>query len=125
MIELSHIFTFEAAHFLPSADTDSHNRRIHGHSFKVEVILSGDINPKTGLIINLEEVADICHTHIHTKLDHYLLNDIKGLEHPTLEHISMWIYKELFPKLPLLKEVIIYRETCGQKCRFVGDVISA
>lgn len=120
MIELSQFFTFEAAHFLPSAEDGNENRRLHGHSFRVEIIVAGKPDIRTGLFIHFDALRDICHLHVRDKLDHQFLNDIKGLENPTLENISMWIWDALIPYLECLTTVVIYRDTCSQKCVFRG-----
>jgi 6-pyruvoyltetrahydropterin/6-carboxytetrahydropterin synthase len=119
MIELSQSFTFEAAHFLPSAPDGHHNRRIHGHSFTVDIVVSGQADADTGILIHFETLAELCKTHLHSKLDHQFLNDIQGLEIPTLENLCLWIANTIRPYLPILKEVIIYRPSCGQKCRYI------
>jgi 6-pyruvoyltetrahydropterin/6-carboxytetrahydropterin synthase len=116
MIDLTQSFTFEAAHFLPSAPEGNENRRIHGHSFKVEVTVSGTPYLDTGLLIHFDTFKEICHRLIYQKLDHQFLNDIKGFENPTLENMCIHIFSILKTELPSLSSVTIIRETCGQKC---------
>ncbi|MEM6603973.1 MAG: 6-carboxytetrahydropterin synthase [Pseudomonadota bacterium] len=117
MIELSQFFTFEAAHRLGVDDDKEHNKRIHGHSFKVEIVVAGEPDPETGILIHFEDLEDICIKYAKADLDHYFLNDIEGLSNPTLENICGWIWDRLVPHIPQLSEVILYRESCGQKCR--------
>ena len=123
MIILSQTFTFEAAHFLPSAEEGNHNRRLHGHSFKAEIVVSGRPNPKTGILIHLEEFYDLCNDKLRSVLDHSFLNEIKGLEHPTLENICAWMWDEIEDDLPQVSEVILYRDSCGQKCRYIKEKV--
>jgi 6-pyruvoyltetrahydropterin/6-carboxytetrahydropterin synthase len=52
-------------------------------------------------------------------LDHYLLNDVEGLENPTSEEIAIWIWKRLAPSLPQLYRVTI-EETCTTRCIYYG-----
>ncbi len=118
MIELTQSFTFEAAHFLPSAPEGNENRRIHGHSFKVDVTITGNPDADTGLLIHFDKFKEICHRLIYTKLDHQFLNDIQGFENPTLENMSKAMFHILYPELPYLSAVTIIRETCGQKCTY-------
>jgi 6-pyruvoyltetrahydropterin/6-carboxytetrahydropterin synthase len=57
---------------------------------------------------------------IWEKLDHYCLNEIPGLENPTSEHIAVWIWQRLKPRLPLLSEVVV-AETCTARCVYRGE----
>jgi 6-pyruvoyltetrahydropterin/6-carboxytetrahydropterin synthase len=118
MIELTQSFTFEAAHYLPNAPTDNENRRIHGHSFKVEISVSGNANNQTGLLIHFDTFKEICHRLVRDKIDHRLLNDIKGFENPTLENMCQEMWRLLLPELPFLSAISIIRESCGQKCTY-------
>lgn len=116
MIELTQSFTFEAAHFLPSAPEGNENRRIHGHSFKVEISVSGSENPETGLLIHFNTLKEICVRLVKNKLDHQFLNEIPGFENPTLENMCREIWRLLSDELSNISAVAIIRETCGQKC---------
>jgi 6-pyruvoyltetrahydropterin/6-carboxytetrahydropterin synthase len=112
-------FRFDAAHFLPTVPEGHRYRRLHGHSFHVEVALRGDPDPRTGWIIDLG-VAAVALGRLRERLDHTLLNDIVGLEVPTLERIARWIYEALAPDLPGLARVTIRRESEGESCTFKG-----
>src|SRR6266508_948608 len=81
MIELTQEFGFDAAHYLGAGAPE--NRRLHGHSFYVEVTLRGDPNPATGFLRDLGEVQ-LALDAIRNDLDHQLLNEIEGLGTPTL-----------------------------------------
>lgn len=118
MIELTQSFTFEAAHFLPSAPEGNENRRLHGHSFKVEVTVTGQPDVDTGLLIHFDEFKEICYKNVRNKIDHQLLNEIPGFEVPTLENMCMQIWKMLKSDIPYISAVTLIRETCGQKCVF-------
>ncbi|MGL5768698.1 MAG: 6-pyruvoyl trahydropterin synthase family protein, partial [Plesiomonas shigelloides] len=56
----------------------------------------------------------------YDQLDHYYLNDIEGLENPTSEVLSRWIWDKLKPQLPLLSAVMI-KETCTSGCTYRGE----
>lgn len=116
MIELTQSFTFEAAHFLPSAPEGNENRRIHGHSFKVEVSVAGSPDKETGLLIHFDKLKAICNRLVRDKLDHQFLNDIPGFENPTLENMSQKMFEILKSEIPFISAVTIIRETCGQRC---------
>ncbi len=56
---------------------------------------------------------------IYEQLDHNYLNDIPGLENPTSEQISVWLYQKLKALLPLLSKVVVH-ETCTAGSSFSG-----
>lgn len=99
--------TFEAAHFLPALPEEHKCRRMHGHSFHVEVATA---DAKTA-----EEPL----REIHALLDHRCLNRIQGLENPTSEHLCRWIWDCMSPKITGLEEVVV-AETCTARCIYHG-----
>jgi 6-pyruvoyltetrahydropterin/6-carboxytetrahydropterin synthase len=114
-------FNFEAAHHLPHSFPDGHvNQRLHGHSFRVRVSLQGRPDPKTGLIADLGAVK-ITVDSAKDALDHRYLNEIAGLELPTLETIAIWLWRRIAPDLPALAEIGIYRDSCGEGCEYQGE----
>lgn len=108
-------FHFEAAHHLPSAPPGHPNARMHGHSFRVRVSIDGEPDPATGLVMDLEELAHIL-AEARDELDHRLLNDVPGLEAPTLERIASWLWNRLANKAPGLAEILIARDSCQEGC---------
>lgn len=119
MMRIYKEFTFKAGHFLPSAPAGHPNARLHGHSFLVRVTLEGEPDPETGLIVHFEDFSAKL-SGLADRLDHRLLNDIKGLEAPTLERIAAWIWRELATNLPGLAEVQVSRPTCREGCIYSG-----
>ena len=117
-VRLAKSFTFEAAHFLPTFPEGHKCRRMHGHSFKVEVVVEGDAPEAQGYLIDYGEIKAAIDP-IEKQLDHYVLNEIEGLENPTSEVIAKWIYDRLRAHLPLLSEIIVY-ETCTSRCHYTG-----
>ena len=91
IMELRKTFQFEAAHFLPHLPTLHKCRRLHGHSFKVEVVVEGECDAKLGWVMDYAEIADAFKP-ILEKLDHYHLNEIPGLENPTSENIAVFCW---------------------------------
>ena len=112
-------FFFDAAHFLPYAEEGHPNRRMHGHSFRVVVWLSGRPSPDTGLVRHFEDVEREVMA-VRERLDHHLLNEIAGLELPTLEHIAAWIWKALAGPLPEIARVEVHRASCREGCVYDG-----
>jgi 6-pyruvoyltetrahydropterin/6-carboxytetrahydropterin synthase len=97
----------------------SHNcRRLHGHSFKVEVAVAGPCDAKLGWVMDYAEIGAAFQP-LWEKLDHRYLNEIRGLENPTSENLALWIWERLKPRLPLLTEVVV-AETCNARCIYRG-----
>jgi len=117
MIELSQEFGFDAAHYLGVGAAE--NRRLHGHSFYVEVTLRGAVNPATGILRDLGEI-DTALKEIRATLDHRLLNDIAELGTPTLENISRYIFTRAKAALPEVVRVKLRRPSYGQTCVYEG-----
>ena len=93
-------------------------RRLHGHSFKVEIVLAGECDAKLGWLMDYAEIKAVF-SPIWEKLDHHYLNEIRGLENPTSENIAAWIWQQLKPNLPLLVEVVV-AETCTAQAVYRG-----
>src|SRR5206468_198293 len=88
MIEIVKEFTFEAAHRLAVAVPEGHAyARLHGHSYRVEVHLRGEPDPRTGWVADFAAVEAAIRP-VRNRLDHNYLNDIPGLELPTIETIA-------------------------------------
>ena len=117
-VNLTKSFCFEAAHWLPTFPEGHKCRRLHGHSFHVDVIVTGPVPPEQGYLIDYGIVKEAIEP-IRAQLDHYLLNDVVGLENPTSEMLCKWIYDRLAPKLPLLSAVRV-RETCTCAAEYHG-----
>ncbi len=114
-------FTFEAAHFLPSAPPGHPNSRVHGHSFRVRVTIGGEPDAETGLIFHLEELESALEN-VRDALDHRLLNEVEGLAMPTLERIAVWLWDRLHNRLPGLAEIEIARDSCREGCIYRGPL---
>jgi 6-pyruvoyltetrahydropterin/6-carboxytetrahydropterin synthase len=118
-VEIFKEFTFESAHRLPNVPAGHKCGRLHGHSFKVALHLTGPLDPHTGWIRDFSEIKAIFKP-IYEQLDHNYLNDIPGLENPTSEVIAKWIWEQVKPLLPELSKVRIH-ETCTSGCEYTGD----
>ena len=117
-VELRKTFQFEAAHLLPNLPSAHKCRRLHGHSFKVEIVVAGECDPKLGWLMDYADISEIFKP-LWEQLDHRYLNEIPGLENPTSENITVWIWEHLKPMLPLLSEVAV-AETCTARCVYRG-----
>ncbi|MCB1174583.1 MAG: 6-carboxytetrahydropterin synthase QueD [Leptospiraceae bacterium] len=112
-------FRFEAAHYLPKVPEGHKCRRMHGHSWKFDVICRGPIDPDTGWFIDFGDISRVVKPIVEQYLDHYCLNDIQGLDNPTSEILCVWLWDKIKPDLPELAEIVVY-ETCTSSCTFSG-----
>ena len=117
-VELTRDITFEAAHLLPKAPEGHKCRRLHGHSFRVEITVEGEVAPETGWFRDYGVIAAAVDP-IRAKLDHYYLNEVPGLENPTSENIARWIWDQLRSSLPSLTRITVH-ETCESRCEYEG-----
>ncbi len=115
LVEITREFGFEAAHCLPDMPAGHPYTRLHGHSFRVEVTVVGTPDARHGWIVDFgvldRQIAEIAEV-----LDHRTLNDVAGLEQPTLERIGQWIFERLVPALPGLDRVTVRRDSVGVRC---------
>jgi len=117
-MELRRTFQFEAAHRLPEVAPGHKCARLHGHSFVVEVVVEGPVDPRLGWVMDYADIKAAFEP-LFRELDHHYLNEIPGLENPTSERLAEWIWGRLKPSLPLLTEIVV-AETCTARCVLRG-----
>lgn len=104
---------FNAAHRLHNpAWSDEKNREVfglcnnpnyHGHNYELEVSVTGDIDPETGMVLDLAWLAQLIKTEVENRFDHKNLNlDVEEFSsmNPTAEHIALVIWRILRARLP-------------------------
>jgi len=112
-------FSFEAAHRLPNLPATHKCHRLHGHSFRCELHVEGELDGRLGWVMDFADVKAAFQP-LHDELDHSYLNEIPGLENPTSEVIARWIWQRLKPRaLPQLVKVVLH-ETCTSGCTYTG-----
>lgn len=117
-VELERTFRFEAAHLLPNVPADHKCRRLHGHSFRVDVAVRGAVDSEVGWFIDYAEM-DAAVEPVRRQLDHFYLNEVDGLENPTSEHLAAWIWDRLLGSMPGLWRLTVH-ETCNARCIYYG-----
>ncbi len=118
-VRLTKDFTFEAAQTLSRVPEGHKCGRMHGHSFKVEVSVEGEVDPATGWLYDHAVISRAMRP-IVERLDHAYLNDIEGLENPTIENMAAWLWERLAPLCEGLCEIVIH-ETPSARCVFRGE----
>jgi 6-pyruvoyltetrahydropterin/6-carboxytetrahydropterin synthase len=115
-------FRFESAHYLPMMPEGHKCRRMHGHSFRMEVNLLGDIDPESGILMDFGDLKAVVNPYVKM-LDHWCINEVgekKGdplLQNPSSENLAKWFFQTLKPILPQLYSIIIH-ETCTSRCEY-------
>lgn len=117
-VTLSKEMRFEAAHHLPRVPEGHKCRRLHGHSYRVEVEVEGEVDPETGWLVDYAEIK-AAFAPLHEALDHRYLNEVAGLENPTSENLARWIWERLRHALPLA--AVRVAETCTSACTYRGE----
>ena len=113
MVYVTRREVFSASHRLHNPElSDSENQEIfgkcnnkngHGHNYTLEVMVSGEVDPKTGYVVDLKELKTIISKHVIKKVDHKHLNDdtdfLKGVN-PTTENLAIGIWNQLVDVIP-------------------------
>jgi 6-pyruvoyltetrahydropterin/6-carboxytetrahydropterin synthase len=118
-LEIFKAFTLESAHRLPNVPAGHKCARVHGHSFRVEIHVSGPVDPQLGWVMDFADVK-AAFDPLFRQLDHNYLNDVPGLENPTSENLARWIWQKLEQSLPQLSAVVVH-ETCTSGARYTGE----
>jgi 6-pyruvoyltetrahydropterin/6-carboxytetrahydropterin synthase len=117
--EIFREFTFESAHKLPNVADGHKCGRLHGHSYRVQIHVVGEVGEKSGWVQDFGDIK-AAFKPLEDQLDHNYLNDIEGLENPTSEVLARWIWTHMAPALPMLTAVQV-RETCTSGCIYRGE----
>jgi 6-pyruvoyltetrahydropterin/6-carboxytetrahydropterin synthase len=119
-MEIFKEFSIEAAHWLPNVPAGHKCGRLHGHSFHLELHVSGPVDPHFGWVVDFADIKKAFKA-IEDQIDHRCLNEVAGLENPTSEHLARWLWQKLRPALPALSKVVV-KETCTSGCIYMGEL---
>ena len=119
-VELVKEFQFESAHRLPMVPTDHKCFRMHGHSYRIEVCVAGEVDAQLGWLVDFGDIAARVEPVLKRELDHRVLNEVQGLENPTSEILAHWLWQRLAPLVPQLAAITVH-ETCTARCTYRGE----
>jgi 6-pyruvoyltetrahydropterin/6-carboxytetrahydropterin synthase len=119
-MEIFKEFTIEAAHWLPHVPEGHKCGRMHGHSFRIRVQVSGPLDPELGWVLDFADIR-AAFRDIEEQIDHRCLNEVEGLENPTSENLARWLWRKLLPSLPALSQIVV-QETCTSGCIYSGEL---
>jgi 6-pyruvoyltetrahydropterin/6-carboxytetrahydropterin synthase len=105
-------YRFEAAHHLPLLPEGHKCRRMHGHNYRVDIVVRGALD-RRGFVADFAEIdADVLP--LIAVVDHRVLNDIEGLQNPTAELIAAWF----LARIPGCQSVRVYEnDDCWAEAR--------
>ena len=124
MFEISKQFWFEAAHTLERTVETESSRRIHGHSYRAEVVLRGRPDPRTGMVVDLTLLEQALEA-ARDGLDHRLLDEVDDLGPATMENLASWIWRRVTPRCAALAHarldrVTVYRDSSRDTVSYYG-----
>ena len=110
LIAVTRRFTFSAAHRYGRPElSDAQNRAhfgplatTHGHTYTLEVTLRGPVDPRTGMVVDLEEVKRVVTEAVLARFDHAFINDDPAFPPgvlPTTENLVLVVWDALAAKL--------------------------
>lgn len=132
--ELGRRYRFAASHRLHTARlSDADNWRVygkcnnpygHGHNYTLEIRVSGDVDPATGMIANLADLDLFVQKEVLDVFDHRSLNDdVPAFREtvPTTENLCIEIFQRLksFPMAKL--EAVRVEETANNSFEYAGE----
>ena len=119
MTEITYEFWFDAAHQFHHVPPGHKYHGLHGHSFRVEIAVRGTPESDSGFIVDFARL-EAAGEGVRERLDHRFLNEVNGLEQPSLEHIARFIWCELKPRFDGLSRVTVRRDSHRQGCVYTG-----
>lgn len=119
-MEIFKVFHIDAAHRLPHVPPGHKCANLHGHSFRIEIHVCGQVDPRLGWVIDFADIAKTFQP-LHDQLDHKCLNDIEGLSNPTSENLAKWLWQHLYPALPQLSKIVV-QESLESGCIYKGEI---
>ena len=117
--ELMRTFHFEAAHSLPQVPAGHKCRRMHGHNYRVDIHVTGEVDPDAGWVLDFGDIQAAV-APVLDAMDHRVLNEIPGLANSTSELLAKYIWDRVAPKLPQLSAVAVW-ETDRSQCIYRGE----
>ncbi len=118
-MEIFKDFRFEAAHSLPHLPPGHKCRNMHGHSYRVRVVVRGKVDPRVGWVMDFADLKGAVQPLID-RLDHSVLDEVEGMGISTAEGLSVWLWRRIRPALPALHRVEVW-ETATSGAAYSGE----
>jgi|TARA_Y100000034_G_scaffold133368_1_gene198643 6-pyruvoyltetrahydropterin/6-carboxytetrahydropterin synthase len=104
-VSVTKLFEFEACHHLPNYDGACRN--LHGHSYKLEVEVKGEVDVESGMVMDFSELKSVVKELVIDEYDHANLNDFFDM--PTAENMVVKIFDDLGHALDGIDDVVRVR----------------
>jgi 6-pyruvoyltetrahydropterin/6-carboxytetrahydropterin synthase len=118
-VELTKSYRVQAAHHLPNVPEGHKCRNLHGHTYRIEVTVAGEVDERTGWLADFHTINEAI-APLREQIDHRNLNDVPGLENPTSERLAKWLWDGLIQALPGLSAVTVW-ENESARCTYYGQ----
>ena len=92
-MQVSCEFHFDSAHRLPFVPEGHKCGRLHGHTYTLTVVVDGTVGAD-GFVVDFDYVKRVVDP-IVDQLDHRYLNDVPGLDNPTVEVQLVWLWQQI------------------------------
>src|SRR5229473_5047163 len=112
MVYLTRRTEFSASHYYHNPEFSAEeNRRIfgkcnnpngHGHNYVLEVTVRGEIDARSGFVVDLKQLKETMHREVLDAMDHRSLNKEVPVflnDTPTTENLAVAIWQRLAPKM--------------------------
>lgn len=94
-MKIGRVYTFQSSHLLPHVLPGHKCGRLHGHTYTLEIELTGRREPRLGWLVDYAYLDVVIKQAVLDVLDHRHLNEIPGLDNPTSEAIVDWVWDRL------------------------------
>ncbi len=118
-VELIKTFRFDAAHSLTHLPPGHKCRNMHGHGYRVDIHVTGEVQAETGWLIDFGDLKAIVQPVIDT-LDHANLDEIAELKVSTSEMLAKYMWDRIKPHLPIMTAIEIW-ESDSSRCVYRGQ----
>jgi len=123
MVYLTRRAEFSASHYYHNPQfTPEENQRVfgkcnnphgHGHNYILEVTVKGEVDPRSGFVVDIKQIKDVLNREVLDAMDHRFLNkEVPEFRDqiPTTENLAVAIWNRLAPKLSIahLHRVRVY-----------------
>lgn len=110
-------FHYDSAHRLPNVPDGHKCGRLHGHTYRLIVELTGPVDPTTGWVMDFADIDAEVDLYL-SDLDHHYLNDV--IDNPTVENQLIWLWERLSDDLPL-SELTLF-EGLNNSASYRGEI---
>lgn len=115
-MRISRRYVIQSAHRLPKVPPSHKCYALHGHTYEIEVELSGRVDTMLGWVLDFG-MLDAAWSKIGAPLDHVYLNEIEGLQNPTSENLALYLWSAIDTWVGGIKAVELSRVTVHENGR--------